>query len=92
MFIHCDLVEYQLVGSYYKQILRMIPIPAIQINKNIDHQAFQNPFFKNIKKNHFDTIRIQIMDEFDELIQFKSGAIAFTLILRKKRNFKSLLI
>ena len=84
IYVHCDIVEHQLTGSSYEQILRVVPVHHTQDRNSVQSMIYDRPYFKSLYKKHFDTIRIKIHDENNSRIRFEGGVIVIVLALRKQ--------
>ena len=84
IYVHCDIVEHQLTGSSYEQILRVVPVPHTEDRNSVQSAIYDRPYFKSLYKKHFDTIRIKIHDENNSRIRFEGGVIVIVLALRKQ--------
>ena len=84
IYVHCDIVEHQLTGSSYEQILRVVPVPRTEDRNSVQSAIYDRPYFKSLYKKHFDTIRIKIHDENNSRIRFEGGVIVIVLALRKQ--------
>ena len=87
LYVHCDIVEHQLTGSSYDQILRVVPVHHQQGRNNVQSMIYDRPYFKSLYRKHFDTIRIKIHDENNSRIRFEGGVIVIVLALRKQALF-----
>ena len=87
IYVQCDIVEHQLTGSSYDQILRVVPVHHQQGRNNVQSMIYDRPYFKSLYRKHFDTIRIKIHDENNSGIRFEGGVIVIVLALRKQTLF-----
>lgn len=87
MYIYCDIVESQIVGSNALKLLRVIPVStAADIETNQDKQAKWEPVraeYLKLSKKHFDTIEIQIRNVLGQLYPFLRGKTVVKLHFRK---------
>ena len=84
LYVHCDIVEHQLTGSSYEQILRVVPVSHTNDRNSVQSAIYDRPYFKSLYKKHFDAIRIKIHDENNSRIRFEGGVIVIVLALRKQ--------
>lgn len=87
MYIYCDIVESQIVGSNALKLLRVIPVStAADIESNQDQQAKWEPQrveYLKLSKKHFDTIEIEIRNVLGLLYPFLRGKTVAKLHFRK---------
>ena len=93
IYVLCDLVETQLMGEHYQPILRAIPVShfrdSLDVQKvfqkdKIHSQIFNMPYFKRLKRSSFSTIRIRLVDEYEQPIKFEGGVVIVVLGFRKR--------
>lgn len=86
MYVYCDIVEPQIVGSNALQLLRVIPVSTNDSEYNEDKQAKWEPVraeYLKLSKKHFDTIGIHIRNNLGELYPFLRGKTVAKLHFRK---------
>ena len=82
-FAYCNIVQPQIVGNSRKQLLRTIPITAGTLGTTV-HKEFISPHYVGVLTNVFDTIEIEIRNDYGRLIDFQFGKIIIKLHLRRK--------
>ena len=82
MFIYCDIVESQIVGSSMVPLLRMVNITGEE-GKAVT-QTFSCPFYLPVSRSEFDVISIILCDEFGIEIPIDKGQVTLTLHFREK--------
>ena len=81
MFIYCNIIDSQIVGSSLVPLLRMI-----NISENAGQavtQTFSSPFYHSTSLTEFDTISILLCDEFGEELPIDKGQVTLTLHFKK---------
>ena len=81
MFVYCDIIEPQIVGSSLVPLLRMVNLSG-QEGEAVT-QSFVNPSFLPISRREFDVISIILCDEFGEELPIDKGQVTLTLQVRK---------
>lgn len=81
VYIYCDIVEQVIVGDSLAPLLKAIPVIT---QKNFVHCIFENYTYVPIQKKDFDTIQIELYDDFGREIKFESGKLYITLNFIKK--------
>jgi hypothetical protein len=71
MFIYTDIIEYQYVGDYSRQILRTVHLD--KSNHSIC-KTYSTPHYVPVATNFFDSIHISIKDGQNNFIKFNSGS------------------
>jgi len=85
LYIYCDLVNPQLVGDSYVQLLRTIDVPDEGFGERITHK-FTNVHYSSLQTGTFETIKIMIADGQGRLIDFKHSDVITKLHFRKKHH------
>lgn len=80
MYVYSDIVQSQIVGDSLVPLLRIINLEGKK--EEVVNQRFR-PYYKTVGKLDFDTITIQLCDEFGEELLFKKGECIITLHFRK---------
>lgn len=80
MFVYTDLCESHVTGDVQTPLLRVVPVDL----DKYDYGAVRLRSFSNIKyipllKSNFDTIEIDIRDEFGQSLLFDRGTLTVTL-------------
>ena len=84
IFIYCDIIDSQIVGSALVPLLRMVNI--IGNEGQAITQTFSTPFYHRVSRSEFDTISILLCDEFGEELPIDKGQVTLTLHFRKIGN------
>lgn len=71
VFVYCDLVEASLLGHAFAPILKIVPIANEKSEQIVKY--FSVPLYFKVKKQHFDTINIELRTIRGTPIQFISG-------------------
>lgn len=81
VYVYSDIVEPQIVGDSLVPLLRVVNLSGIK--NEIVNQTFR-PYYKPVAKFDFDTIEIQLSNEYGEELEFEKGECIITLHFRKK--------
>jgi hypothetical protein len=81
LFVYCDLLEHVAVGDARAPLLRIVS--AVGANGEIITQTFEDPLYVPLRKKNFDSIEIDIRDDFGRSIPFESGKVIVTLHFRR---------
>lgn len=82
IYVYTDIVDSSLVGDAFAPILKIIPIAnekAVQIVKH-----FPVPLYFRVKRQHIDTIQIELKTSQGTAIKFISGKTSLVLNFRKR--------
>lgn len=83
LFVYSDIVYPSFIGDACTQILRVVEVPR---KAKFGEQCvikYENPQYRPILINEFESIEISIKDDNGELIPFKFGRIIVTLHFKK---------
>ena len=83
MYVYCDIVDPQIVGSNELKLLRVVPFSSQSEDR---HQARWEPIraeYLNLSKKYFDTIDLQIMSSLGNPMPFLNGRSLVKLHFRK---------
>lgn len=86
LFIYCDVVEPQIVGSNQLKLMRVVPIYATHPPNWDNYQNVWEPRrveYLKLSKKHFDTIEIQIRTPLGTVFPFLSGRTVVKLHFKK---------
>merc|ERR1711964_438774 len=84
LYVYCDFIESTMIGGELRYpLLRIINWEAHSERATTAIQ-FVRPYYCKIKKNNFDSARIQIMDETGNEVKFLFGKCVIVLEFRKK--------
>ena len=91
LMIYSDIIENNIVGDTKTPLLRCIPFISKVKNGDIlttgqymNYQSFTNLQFKNLLKNFFHSIKIELRDTTGEKIPFVSVGITRVVLLFRK--------
>ena len=84
IFVYSDIVQQQIVGDAYVQLLRTIDVPDTG-GDAIAHK-FTNIHYVNLQTGTFESIKITITDSLGKLIDFKRGDVITVLHFRRKER------
>jgi hypothetical protein len=82
-FVYSNIVQPQIVGNSSRQLLRTIPIRRGSLGSTV-HKEFTISNYVGLLSRGFDTIEIEIRNDFGELIDFQFGKVIVKLHFRKK--------
>jgi len=85
MFIYTNIVDYQMISNVMAPLLKMLCMKGKYGHSS--EVSFDWPQYVPVLKNEFDTIKIELKNDKDEIINFHSGKVAMTLHFRRKRTF-----
>ena len=71
MFINTDIIEYQYVGDFSRQLLRTVHLD--KSNHSVC-KTYSSPHYIPVSTNYFDSIHISIKDAQNNFIKFNSGS------------------
>jgi hypothetical protein len=83
LFVYSDIVYPSYIGDTCTQILRVVEIPR---KAKFGEQCvikYENPQYRRLLLNEFESIEISIKDDSGELIPFKFGRVIITLHFKK---------
>ena len=79
--VHCDLIEPQYVSNSLKKILRVIATRKKQFSR-VQTEIIEDPLYIPLRHTHFSSIRLSLLDVFDDRVKFEGGVIVATLDIR----------
>jgi len=85
VFVYCDLLEHVLVGDVKAPLLRIVN-RTTEMGKHynsIEHTTFNPIQYVPLQKKCFDTITIQLMMDYGELMPFVEGKSIVVLEFRR---------
>lgn len=83
MYVYCDIIEPQMVGSNALKLLRVVPVTSgTQDQTQAKWEPVRAEYLK-LSKKHFDTIEIQVRTSLGTLFPFISGKSLLKLHFRK---------
>lgn len=85
MYVYTDICEPYITGDVHTPLLRVVPIVAAD-NRNygsVKIRSFSPPRYIPLLRTSFQTIMIDIRDEFGEPIPFEYGTLTVTLQFKR---------
>jgi len=82
MFIYCDIIDPQIVGSSLVPLLRMVNTAGTEGQAMT--QTFSTPFYVPLSRSEFDTVSIRLCDEFGEELPIDKGHVTLSLHFRNR--------
>ena len=76
--VYVDCITSQVTGDCYSDALRIIPIKEEKVGTNVTH-SFQKTYALKVNKRYIPSIKVEIRDFYNELIDFKVGAVRLKL-------------
>lgn len=86
-FILCDIVEPQIYGSTYMNLLRLVNV----YDESVKHICFESPMFVPVSRTEFDTVHVKICDSKGETVKLRSSEsenLTLTLHFRERNQFE----
>ena len=83
LFIYSDIIEQQVIGDTYAQLLQVTPAP--QRTNTIVSQTFNPVQYVGLQTNNFETINIAIRNSFGDYVPFTTGLSIVKLHFRPRR-------
>lgn len=83
LYVYSNIVAHTPIGDTCAQLLRIVEVPS---NKNFGDSVvikYDNPQYRPLFINEFNSIEIKICDDSGDLIPFKSGRVTITLHFKK---------
>jgi len=88
MFVYCGLVHCVPVGDTQAPLLRIINVE--RGSGSIYQKYFEKPRYLPVQKRHFDTVEVDIRNDYGETMAFDAGKLIITLHFRRvKGNYFS---
>ena len=84
MYVHCDLVEPQVVGDGHAPLLRTVPLTRVLDTPDTTHKVFNHIYFLPVHRNDIHTIEIDIRDDVGRPVPFNRGRLIATLVFKKR--------
>lgn len=82
MYVYCDIVEPQVVGSNALKLLRVVPREGEKVQEQTRWEPIRAEYLK-LSKKHFDTIDIHIQTPLGTAMPFLNGKYILKLHFRK---------
>ena len=86
LYIHCSIVEPQVVGNCRSELLRAIPIDSKHAFGDTVHELFTSPHYVGVLRRSFDHIKIEIRTDSGQLVPFEHGKCVAKLHFRKAKG------
>ena len=86
LYIHCSIVEPQIVGNCRSELLRTIPINSTHAFGDTIHELFTSPHYIGVLRRCFDQIQIEIRTDKGEPVPFEHGKVVVKLHFRKAKG------
>jgi hypothetical protein len=92
LYVYCNIIEPVMIGDSFGPLLRAVAIPTDKSFGDLCEKQYARPYYYNLLYNEINSIEIDIRDDANKPVDFKSGRVLVTLHFRKKiRNgFQSL--
>ena len=87
LFVHCSIVEPQVIGNSKSELLRTVPINSRKRFGDIVHELFVSPHYIEVLHKNFDHINIEIRSDTGEPIPFEFGKVVCKLHFRKSKGW-----
>ena len=87
LYVHCNIVEPQVVGNYRSELLRTVPVDSRKRFGDTVHKLFNSPHYINVLHKNFDNIKIEIRSDTGEPIPFEYGKVIVKLHFRKSKGW-----
>lgn len=81
LFVYCNLIEPQIVGSSLLSLLRTVSIKGKQ--GDFISEIFQSPHYVRVQTKTFDTVEIALKNDLNEYVRFNYGKVIVKLHLRQ---------
>ncbi len=88
IYVYCDLVEEQLMGNTYAQLLRTVDVPPWDGlgGGDVVTQEFKHVHYINIQTGNFESVQIKLYDPRGNPVDFKHGNVTTKLHFKKKER------
>ena len=83
VFIYCDIVDMQMVSNVMAPLLRIVSPKGV--SGEMCEITFDRPQYLRLLKNNFDRVKVEFKNDLNEIVDFHSGKISFTLHFRRRR-------
>jgi hypothetical protein len=84
LYVYCDLLECVPVGDTMAPLLRIVEINGPR--DDMINVSYDNPRYFPLQKKTFDSVEIDIRDDFGDPIPFESGKLIVTLHFRRAKD------
>ena len=76
--IYIDCIASQVTGDTFSNALRILPIKEEKVGTNVTH-SFEKVYPLKVNKRYIPSIKVEIRDLYNELIDFKVGSVRLKL-------------
>lgn len=83
LYVYCDIVKHSFVGDSYSQLIRFVEVPSNSKFRDQLLFSYTNIHYINLYSKEFDSIEIDIKDDFGERIPFLFGRTLLTLHFKR---------
>ena len=84
LFVYCDILQHVVVGDTKAPLLCLISVSGK--HGNIVREIYDKPMYVPIQNKHFESIEIDIRNDFGEPVSFVNGKSLVTLHFRMSKN------
>ncbi|RLJ22858.1 hypothetical protein DJ031_00125, partial [bacterium endosymbiont of Escarpia laminata] len=84
MYVYTDIVESRVVGDVYAPLLRNISVYGT--HGSITSETFDRVQYVKLLRHQFDTVEVDIRDDFGQPIPFEQGKLVVTLHIRRCKS------
>lgn len=85
LFVYCDIVRGQIVGSRTSPLLRVVPFTT-ETDLSVHHFEVRHRDYLPLSKRFFDSIEIDIRDEIGQRIAFVNSKVIVKLHFRRRET------
>ena len=82
LFIHCNIVQPQLVGDQYVPLIRTVAVTGK--TDDVVANSFSNIHYMSIERSTFQEIEIHITDDIGRTVPFQHGRVIVKLHFKRK--------
>jgi len=86
LYIHCNIVEPQIIGNIRSELLRTVPVNNNQKFGDTVHKLFTSPHYVNVLHKNFDNILVEIRSDEGLPVPFEYGKVIVKLHFRKSKG------
>jgi hypothetical protein len=85
LFVYCDLVSNQIIGSTMAPLLRVVPVEGNP--DDVVSRVYNLPHYVPVQKTDFDSVEINIKDDLNQPVKFLYGKVIVKLHFKKRKIF-----
>ena len=82
LYVYCSICEPQIVGDAYVPLLRTVYITGDQCDTV--NKIYESPHYVPVNTDSLDTVEVNIKNDMNELVSFKTGKVICKLHFRQK--------